>query len=216
MKRVFSIDPGSNTGFVVVDFESTPGLDVNRARIVGSGVVRPVGGRADNQAERDLKFVAKIAAQISEYKPGLVVLEEPSDAANYWGRSDSGAATVEQLATGQAKPNKHGMARGTLFRLGVYYGLALSAVTVSAVGTISSIDVLSYPVQGTKARPGWMGHGTRRKNVLREMAYLWARLTGKTANYAAEQVSEHELMALGVLNYHASQLNLTAPRGTRG
>lgn len=204
MKRVFAIDPGSSTGFVVVDFEHAPGLDINNARIVGSGVIhRPRG--SIGEAMNDLLFVGKIAERIKEFRPSTVVFEEPADAAAYWGRSEiAGEPTVEQLATGGVKPNKKGMGRGTLFRLGVNYGIAIAAAREAG-----NCDVVSYLVRGDKKRAGWQGHGSKKVNILREMTYLFAKLS--YAKIAQLKVTEHELMALGVLNYHASQL----PRGTR-
>lgn len=214
MKRILSIDPGSHTGYVIVDFPIAPGLDIVRAQLVGSGVIYPPKPNAEESlAERDVLMIIKISNVISDFRPSLVVLEEPSDAANYWGRESAATAMTENnvlaIARGDApKQSKKGMARGTLFRLGVYYGLALGAVAHA-----KNCDVVSYPVQGTRQRPGWMGHGARRVNVLREMRFLYANLARKPV--IDLKVSEHELMALGVLNYHASQLNLTAPRGTK-
>lgn len=200
MKRIFSIDPGSHTGYVVVDFELAPGLDVNRARLVDSGIIYPSRtNREESEAERDILLIGKIAEKISEFRPSTVVLEEPVDAAMYWGKGREAGGVNKGI----------GMGRGTLFRLGVYYGLALAAVKIAG-----HADAISYPVQGTKTRAGWMGRGARRANVLREMTYLYAKLSG-TPIATLKKVSDHELMALGVLNYHASQLNLVAPRGTR-
>jgi hypothetical protein len=213
VKRVLAIDPGSKTGFVVVDFELAPGLDITQARLVGSGVIYNAGGSAEeSKAERDILFIGRIAERIAEFRPSTVVLEEPEDAAAYWGRSevDGERFSVADLATGKAKNSKahKGMARGTLFRLGVNYGLALAAVKVAG-----HADVVSYPVQGSKTRQGWQGHGAKKVNILREMRYLFAKLS--YTPLAQVKCSEHELMALGVLNFHASQLNLVVPRGTR-
>lgn len=211
-KRVASFDPGSTTGYVIVDFPTGPGLDIARARMCESGVIKATRRDDESVAERDTRFIDRLAEPLIAYRPSLVIVEEPSDAADYWGAEQGGAkdATVQQLATGKIPGARkgHHMKRGTLFRLGVHYALVLAAAREC------KIEVISYQVQGTKERGrGWMGYGTKRSNVLREMGYLFATLFGRTARELAP--TEHELMALGVLNYHASQLNLVAPRGTR-
>lgn len=183
---VIGIDPGATTGMVAFELPKFPLVD--GGEWVGSAVVRAPTSLKLSPVERDVAMAERIAAPLHKWWHSTfgcaIVLEEPLEAAEVW-RGQRGA-----------RPQK----RGTAFRVGALYGLALGAVTAFLD---DSTRVHSYPPTNHNGRMGWMqGRGRIRK---REDTLALMRLAAKALGTDEAALSEHELMALGVALFHADQ-----------
>lgn len=178
--KLLGCDPGSTTGLVLV--ELPPGTwDLLRGRILHTAALAA--------SDDDRRTLERYRAEVKRCLPHVAILEDPADAATYWGQARRG------------KP----VQRGSAYRLGVYKGL-LYAALADTVATI-----VEYRVKGSKADPGWMTDHANRDLVLQRMQALSLQLTGPTLN-------EHQCMALGVLAHHCSRMQLsrfTAQLATR-
>jgi len=203
--RAVGLDPGASTGIVCLDL--VPTLRLLDARWVGYDLVRPSAMAIP--AERDADFSERIQASLEHFRPQLLVLEEPVDAAVGWG----GRGKIKQR-------------RGTAFRLGCAYGLAVRA------GRLAGAQLVSYCVgdrKGTKggratkeapARLGWLA-GRKSDTALGEAIAL-ARYLNAPPDFLALTGGQqpaykyHDcLMALGVLAFHCARHRPTAPTGQR-
>lgn len=183
------VDPGAHTGLLALELPDP--RRINLARWLASTVLRP-SARADLTApESDGELHERIYGWLRTWRPNLVVLEEPADAMISW--------------RGHAKQR-----RGTAFRLGAYYGLAVIAACRTGA------RVQAYPVQNRKAesRPGWM-QGRKAAAVLPACVALGRHLRAPAETFTltpkGEYRFEHVFMALGVLAFHLAQFR--APAG---
>lgn len=181
--RIVGGDPGGTAGLVCVDVPVT--LDISRATWVGSISLGTSNLDRLTPAERDGVFFRKMVAAFALWGPRHCALEEPLDGASFW--------------KGKADKRGHEQ-RGTQFRIGAAYALMVAAAEMQ--GTVEHIA--SYPVQKYGARQGWMpkvkGRGSRARAL--EMSTLAAR----AIKAPVSELSEHELMALGVVAYHVECL----------
>lgn len=183
--RVLGCDPGANTGMVLVEIPDN--WDILKGRLLHAETVTARTDPGRPKADSDRDFLGRLRGTIQRLKPHMAVVEDPSDAAPYWGaRGREGKQT----------------ARGSMYRLGVYKGLLFAALAPE-VGAIAE-----YLVDGKGDRPGWMktDHGSK-KVALARMGALALRL-GPCPH------SEHILMALGVLAHHCGRLHRAQLRAT--
>lgn len=177
---IAGVDPGSETGLVCLDVpESGQVVD---ARWITHAVVRPTVRQGLTEAERDANLFLRLAGWFGVAAPEVIVFEEPMDAAITW------------------RGHRH-QARGTAFRLGAFYGLAVAA----AWHADSAVRLVSYPVTNRRSRPGWM-RGKKHDVIVGNMAAV-AKMIAPTTVRDADgnlHLSEHVLMALGVLTHHLS------------
>jgi hypothetical protein len=172
--RLLGCDPGSHTGLVLVELPAGT-WDLLGARVLYRGTLAASDGEG-----RDRRTLERMRERLRLLRPHVAVLEDPSDAATYWGQSRRG------------KP----VQRGSAYRLGVYKGLLYAALLEATEA------IVEYRVQGTAADPGWMrDHGTRAVALARMQAL--ARQLG-----LADQLTEHEAMALGVIAHHCRKMQL--------
>lgn len=179
------IDPGASTGLVALQCY---GLTTFGAKLVYHTVVRPSQSKKLTEPMADGNMQERLYELLAQWAPDIVVLEEPVDASIAW------------------RGRKH-QQTGTAFRLGAYYGLAVSAAYRTKA------DLFSYPVQRQGKRQGWMGR-SKRTYVL-QRTVLAARALGADPDFLAlkdngEYAHEHELMALGVLLHHLNQYRSAA------
>lgn len=226
MTRVIGIDPGSVTGLFCVsalrawrcstrpvakrcDYDGPGGFmghtcgataDPSTWRYVGRASIRasalkrpPTTGEA--------RLFLEVRARLVEWTPALAVLEEPSDGMAKW----SG-----------------GTGRGVAFGLGKAYGLVYAAC-VSAGVPIVTYNVTGRKAraasEGKKARPardGWMPrvktgnfeHVQPRDETLKQLRALAFEIMRRPMSGMMDvaemtrEITEHEVMSLGVLRYH--------------
>ncbi|MHB1065707.1 MAG: RuvC family protein [Georgenia sp.] len=181
--RVVGIDPGASTGLVCVEvLVGARGPDMERARWVGHAVVHPSASKRLTEPERKAALAERIVAQLREWAPGVVVLEEPVDATAAWA---SGGRRVGAGRSGF-----------TSFGLGSHYGLAVMAARIAA----PDARLHAYPVNNHRGRPGWMQGGasrpqSRERTMERLRPMAWAM-------GCADEPGEDVLMSFGVLTYH--------------
>lgn len=183
---VAGVDPGADTGLVVLD---VPGRHLRDGRWVASTILCSTRAKGLTYAGRDANLFDRLAAFFGLWQPDLVVMEEPVDAMLTW--------------RGHRQQQ-----RGTSFRLGAYYALALTAAHMARPSAV----LASYPVTTTTRPPrkGWM-QGKPRVHVLGNTAALARELDAppdvlEMRFNAAEgghiHAQEHVLMALGVIAHH--------------
>jgi len=134
---ILGIDPGSQTGYVLVRTE--PLRILEHGTIPASSATDP--DRADEATYRRLATLFGDLA--AHYEIGLVAMEQPIDAKPFW--------------SAQKGTRREGT--GTSFRSGVYYGLTRAAVP-------QWIPFVSYPVHGFGKRNGWMPARAKRPRLL--------------------------------------------------
>lgn len=179
MMRILGIDPGSSTALAWFDLDDS--LTIERAKWGGSKVIRASASKFLTPPERDFDMRNRIAQIVGEVEPNMIVLEEPVDGAKYW-RGTKGRAA-------------RGQSTSTSFRLGVTYGLAVSACRLSPIGMPR---LVSYPVKTYGGRPGWMASTHTQASLF---ASVSAAIMGASAD-AINGMSDHELMAMGVALHH--------------
>lgn len=198
------IDPGGTVGLaaIVVPMTGPHAHDIDRAKLIGTAQVSASTSAKYTRATARATMLVRVRKQLVQWNATHVVLEEPSTQTNSW-----------KNAKGE------GRATGTLFFLGAHFGLCLGA----AVTVPWPARVWSYPPTTSKrarnspdASPetlGWMQARapcpTRKDDTLDRMGTLLRQLRQRPANGVlptkadlATSVTEHELMALGVLNFH--------------
>jgi hypothetical protein len=187
--RMAGVDPGSNTGIVVLDVPAS--LRIEDARWITSDVLRPSASqKLATDAARDGELGGRILAFLRTANVLQVAAEEPLDATEGW--TDNSGVTSRR-------------AKGSSFRLGAYYAL------VTAAAWQLEIPMTSYPVIGYRKRQGWMAGtvgGTRNGFLPKGTSEtIHARMRALAFNLGARgDVSEHECMALGVLAWHLQQM----------
>lgn len=219
------IDPGQFTGLVAVQLP--PGsLRVVDARLIGFGVVSAAkkGDETWARAQSRAGLFHKIRTQLETWRPDVVVIEEPWDALPSWNTRTGGqgggsarTASVLELATGKAGKARGsgGASRGTIFGVGVHFGLALAAA--SDIHTQPSIA--TYPVTTQKAKRGrdpqlgWMqrrnGHIPKHEDTALACALRLRELKARpvdgvlpTLEALNREENDNVYMALGVLMFH--------------
>ena len=169
---VLGADPGSNLGVVVLTMPEN--WVIMNAHWYGNAVIASKTSKTTPTAVTDEAYFRRVYDLFAKFRGSTLVMENPADAAAYWGAQD-----------------QKGHARGTLMRLGTYKGLVFGAAV--AAGLV----IIEYTVRGKKTAPGWMLGKGKRPKILQDMQLL-ARAIGGPPN-----LQDHELMALGVLNHHA-------------
>lgn len=179
IQTAVGIDPGARTALVCVT------LDSGLVRWVGSEVVVPSNRKDCSVAENKSMLFQRALKALDWWAPSIIVIEEPLDAMGTWSLSNR---------------RGRGQSRSTSFLLGEHYGLCLAAA--KAMYLRGEKRIYSYPCTNYKGRRGWMasprhgGFAISREQTLQNMR-LYARSIGCTTG-----LSEDELMALGVLNFH--------------
>lgn len=179
--RILGIDPGACTALAWFDLDDS--ITIERAKWGGSKVVHASASKFLTPPERDFDMRNRIAAVILNIGPDLIVLEEPVDGGRSWTRHRAGRAE----------------GTGTGFRLGVLYGLAVSATSLSPIGTPR---LFSYPVKTYKGRAGWMVGSHKQASLF---AMVSAQAMG-AAKDVVNEMSDDELMATGVALHHVEVL----------
>lgn len=194
---VVSGDPGATTGLVAVRFISFAGDGSPRwegAQWLGDATVhRPSETKQRRTpASRDLAFCAKLLTTIAGLTretigarslympPQIAVLEEPADGAPMY-------------AENKQQANR----RDVAFRLGAAYGMLVSALQFSGHPPKA---IYSYPVRTLRDRQGWMARSTKPQEITASRR-LYAVLKSLPIRGVTPLLSEHCLMALGVLRY---------------
>jgi Holliday junction resolvasome RuvABC endonuclease subunit len=183
--RAVGVDPGRHTGLVCLELVD---WQILRARWIAHETVAPSTRGELGEAQRDGEMHERLAEVLARWQPTLVVLEEPLDAKPFWGGKRK-AFRMPQT--------------GTAFRLGAYYGLALAAARLA--GAV----LVSYPVQVSHKRLGWMGAATH-DDVLVRMVALARHLAAPADLFDLEPDGsyrrDHCFMGLGVLAHHVEQM----------
>lgn len=183
--RYIGIDPGGHTGIVELigpaGSLAGKGLQFSRSASLTSTSYQKRSA-ASNRANIGAK-VAEWLVQRPE-PVAAVAMEEPRDGMSKW----SG-----------------GTARGTSFALGAHFGIALYAVAVTLDDFARTDEerIFTYTVGEWMPRAAGrrgLGHTQKREITLANLRVI-ARALGMTRDRLAD-VSEHELMALGVLLHH--------------
>lgn len=201
-RRWAGIDPGSDVGLVglLVPAHGAHAHSAEHARLIGYSKVTASSSRSYTRAGRRGSMLLRVRERLIEWRITDIVLEEPSTHTNSWAKSDGGRS----------------VATGTLFGLGAHFGLCLGAAVTMPWET----RVWSYPPTTSKKartaavtdyeRLGWMQarapKPTRQATTLENMQKLFDGLYERPADGMFRTMertpSEHELMALGVLNFH--------------
>lgn len=198
---VLGIDPGRSTGLYSVsiptvshvltldEFQQHARWLGNAAITLSSSKTVPLSARWGNMAQ-------KLASSIQDVGADLVVLEYPADGMAKW----SG-----------------GTARGIDFHMGMFFGFALLGCQPHL-----NYNIALMPVTSSKAkqRTGWMPrvttHGKGNRKVThtqdrdttlrqcREIAHAIGISSDGQRSEDVDALSEHELMALGVLTYYVT------------
>lgn len=206
---VLGIDPGRSTGLYCA---SIPTLDraltlpefERDARWLGNAAVALSTRESALLTQRWAEMQERISNAVHGAHPALIVLEYPADGMSKW----SG-----------------GTARGIDFGMGMFFGFAALAAEqyASKIGGLGSCPIALMPVTSSKAkgRVGWMPKVTERskngKRVVthtqdrettlrqcRQIAHSLGENSGLNSEYIEDNLSEHELMALGVLTYYVT------------
>jgi hypothetical protein len=206
---VLGIDPGRNTGLYSVAIPTVSHaltLDEfqQHARWLGNAVISLSTSKRFDTTRGWLDMHQRIATAIDVSRPELIVIEHPVDAMPKW------------------TPGGFGGQRGTEFTIGMYFGFAaLAAATWADEAINGNPSIALMPVTSSKAkdREGWMPRVRGKRNNLhtqdkdttlrqcRQIAsriFLNAHSPLLTASQHAQFISEHELMALGVLTYYVT------------
>lgn len=207
-RRWCGIDPGQDVGLCAV---SVPGdgarmHSIERGRLIGHAIARETSSKRLTNAAAKSSLYTGVLRLLTEWRITDVVIEEPSDVTRSW--------------KGAAGQKVRGQSTGTVFWQGAHYGLCLAAAR-----QCPTVDRLwAYPPTTPKRSEkkerdtgepvrGWMqGYATvptPRTLTLSTMAALLNQLKQRpesgvlpTLDELRADVSEHERMALGVLNYH--------------
>jgi hypothetical protein len=216
--RIAGIDPGSQSGVVIVELPARSRV-INLAAWVGSFLVHGMSETMRrSRAEGQAALFDRVRDVLRANGVREVVIEWPIDALPVWG----GASRVKGRTSSPA----------TLFSIGMSYGICVAAAR--SVASVQRIE--SYRVKPTREHAGWMPLVTRpqRSNPNKRVTHVMPRdellgrlrselsmykprlrggmLIGETPNVRA--LSEDELMAYGVLKYHLSRTP-TPPPPTR-
>jgi len=190
--RCVGIDPGSITGLCCLEVSTIDGAKnaaetlahyLRTARVVGFSRISSSKRLNTSPPEQHLTLYRKLCEQLSEWQPDHIVLEEPRDGI--------------MMGGGRRQ-------MGTEFSLGRYFGLALAACdnTGSDVETIDT-----YQVTSTKHGEGWMprraGTGLKHTELKNQLIKRFREELRDLAD--SDDLSEHELMAYGVLCFHLSK-----------
>lgn len=188
--RLLGCDPGANTGLILLEVPET--WNILEATLLHAETIVSRTDPARPRADSDRDFLSRLRSAIARLRPHVAVVEDPSDAAPYWGAKARGGQQT---------------ARGSMYRLGVYKGLLFAALA----GEVHAIA--EYQVDGTKEKPGWMkaDHGSRKVALVR-MGALATHL--RVHELGAGKHTEHVLMALGVLHHHCGRLQRAQLRAT--
>jgi hypothetical protein len=202
LQRWAGIDPGGTAGLICVAIPSSGPrrLDIEAARLVGIGQASATTAKGYTRAGARGTMLNRIRQQLIDWQVTHVAMEEPSNQTASW-----------KAAKGV------GRATGSLFYLGMHTGLALGAVITMPW----PVHVWSYPPTTDKRKRGpvddeqvgWMQGRQptipKRELTLARMTSLYRLLQQRpldgvlpTLSDMRANVSEHVLMALGVLNYH--------------
>jgi hypothetical protein len=195
MTVLVGVDPGSITGVVALDFPaSVLGWNWAQARLLGTWTVRrPDPNTNRTEAEADAELGYRLRQVFAQVEPNVIVFEEPMDVSDSWHFKGAG------------RGGRH-TKRGTGFRIGAVYGIAVAAAH------FPTRRIYSYPVHDFGKRPGWMGPPrTPREVALRRAGLIAGSLDRfrKASTLTAaplEPWSEHALCALGVCLHHTGQL----------
>lgn len=183
------------------------------ARWLGNAAVTLSARKSDKLPQRWAEMQERLDDAIAASKPDLIVLEYPADGMPKW----SG-----------------GTARGIDFHMGMFFGFAALAAADYDGTCTKRVPIALMPVTSSKAagRVGWMPRVTTQKgrrrvthtqdrettlrqcrqiahaiayNAVGEMRRATGRQVGVTmASEEVDALSEHELMALGVLTYYVT------------
>lgn len=209
-RRWCGIDPGATSGLVALSVPNVgpAAYDIDRARFIGSASITATSSKAYTNAGARGTLLTRVRDRLAFWSITDIVLEEPSEVTRSWVGAD-----------GQ---KVHGQATGTVFLQGAHYGLCLGA----AVTLPWSVRVWSYPPSTPKRQQkkerhtgdvvlGWMqgrGRMPARKLTLDRGAQLLRMvkqrpLSGQLPTRAEldEEHSDHERMAIGVLNFHLAR-----------
>lgn len=218
------IDPGATTGLVAVALPPSV-YQLNAARLVGFATVTAGSSSTESRANVKARLFDRIRAQLKAWTVSVAVIEEPWDALPTWntrtgGQGSGGGKSLLDLARGgggDAKKGagKGGAARGTVFQVGVSFGLALAAASdLPWDVAIASYPVTSAPAKGRKPeRIGWMQRRQSRcpehtKTAIEQALQLrglkerpLGGMLPSAADLAREE-NDNVYMALGVLSFH--------------
>jgi hypothetical protein len=197
---VLGIDPGRNTGLYSVSIPTVSHaltLDEfqQHARWLGNAVISLSTRESATLPFRWREMQKRIEDAVFSVNPNLTVLEFPKDGMTKW----SG-----------------GTGRGTDFGMGMFFGFAALAVTHHSI-SFGAQPIALMPVTSSKAknREGWMPRVRGKRNNLhtqdkdttlrqcREIAH-WIGINSDQRSEDVDALSEHELMALGVLTYYVT------------
>lgn len=202
VKRWAGIDPGTDVGLVgvAVPARGAWAHHTEHARLIGYARVTASSSKSYTRAGRRGSMLLRVRERLIEWRVTDIVLEEPSTHTNSWAKSDGGRT----------------VATGTLFGLGAHFGLCLGAAITMPWET----RVWSYPPTTSKKaraatetdyeRLGWMQarapKPTQKAKTLKDMRHIFDGIFDRPADGVFRAMdrepSEHELMALGVLNFH--------------
>lgn len=199
--RAVGIDPAARTGMILVNIPAGAWrhgepIDPSRLELLDNETVSSVAkttvmGATMTNAERDATMFPRLLNILRSWQPDMVVIEEPAD-------------------------QGFGSGRGVMFAIGKMYGIALAAV--EACKTNINVDMVSYLVAGwnakrnREARPGWMPKTKNKRGLWHTMEHddveaifreAAARMTDRRR--VKNRLSEHEIMAFGVLCFHLSR-----------
>jgi hypothetical protein len=155
-----------------------------------------------SDVQRDIGLITRVRTAIYDLVRGdyihFAVLEEPKDAQPHWAKGGP-------------------MGLGSLFASGKGYGLCLAAIGDTHALKIG--EAITYQVTTNKHGEGWQPRvkGGRNKNLTHTprkvllIEELRAELMTKHQMQflAVNELSEHELMAYGVLRYHLQKIEST-------
>lgn len=213
-RTVLGIDPGRNTGLYSVSIPAVSHaltLDElqRHAYWLGNAAIAVSTRESISRLQAWREMYDRLGSVIvgAKPEPDLVVLEYPADGMTKW----SG-----------------GSARGTEFHLGMFFGFAAIVTGIIQAHKPTPTAVALMPVTSSKARNrvGWMPkvttvkgnrrvtHTQDRETTLRQCREI-AHCLGENSNnetqspgrQSSEEVdalSDHELMALGVLTYYVT------------
>lgn len=197
---VLGIDPGRSTGLYSVSIPTVShALTLDEfqryGRWLGNAVVALSNRESIPLTARYAEMAIKLAERTHDVQADLVVLEYPKDGMAKW----SG-----------------GSGRGIEFSMGMFFGFALLACQ-----PFVNYNVALVPVTSSKAknRVGWMPkvttikgnrrvtHTQDRETTLRQCRAIAQSLgenAGLNCDFVENNLSDHELMALGVLTYYVT------------
>jgi hypothetical protein len=206
---VLGIDPGRSTGLYCV---SIPKLDraltldelQRDARWAGNAAISLSSRQSLTMVQAWQEMHKRLADALDSARPDLIVLEHPADGMPKFSASGGFSA------------------RGTDFTMGMFFGFAaLAAAQHQSTSVDGRRQIALMPVTSSKAkqRVGWMPRVTTQKGnrrvthtqdrattlrQCREIAHAIGENSGQQSSEDVDVLSEHELMALGVLTYYVT------------